>query len=84
MTDQLILDLAKQLADEDGRQWEFVPEEDDWCGSKSRADYISDARAALDVVLSHFARREGALVQINMACPHCGKFGEFKLETTDV
>lgn len=56
MIDKLILDVAKQLVDEDGRHWDVVPEEGDWCGSKCKTDYINDARAAILVVLSHFAQ----------------------------
>lgn len=73
MTDQLILDLAKQLANERGYHWDMVPEDEDGCHSTTRSDYINDARAALDVVLSHFARRENVTEQMICGASHHGQ-----------
>ena len=56
MIDPLILDVAKQLANERGYSWDVVPEDEDGCQPATRTDYINDARAAILVVLSHFAQ----------------------------
>jgi len=72
--DKLILDLAKQLANERGYHWDMVPEDEDGCHSTTRSDYISDARAAILVVLSHFAQRENVTEQMI-----CGASGHGEL-----
>ena len=74
--DKLILDVAKQLANERGYSWDVVPEDEDGCHATTRSDYINDARAAILVVLSHFAQPGNVTEQ--MVC-HASFHGQLSL-----